>query len=632
MKRKNRIKILNKKATSLLSIICFFILSINQCIAQPYIDDEIQCYGFIASPVKCENVTIQDQLNCKLRHMVNDFLREKIPVYWTTTDISAIIKEIDNESSEEIFFEKGSFIVPFTGNNNVDAKIIAIIYDYNQSCEISAYNELIIPLYLLMQPLDVQAYPLKEVKVAQFKSCITFGEVCYLEALRKCGFLSFEVLRDRTVKEKLNNEDFNVFLHACGGPVYASFYKTGWFHNFYEDFAYKAANTVRKFIANGGGYVGACYGMEKAASGRKYGSVTIHLKRIAYNPNLPCFGYYAIADIITEKIDKYLGLIQIKIANDKHPVSFRLDNITWDLHFGGPQVIEPVGENVQVIARFYNTNDSKIDGTPCWISSTFGNGKAVAFSPHPEIMSYKNSNKSHIGRTTLSNAIFYTTSLKIIKADISRSRPLSFILKVKENTINITINEGNSKQIFNKIKNKINETIDKLRDLNEHFQLLCDMINKIAEEKNVEVSDQPSYLGIESINLPKKHYLNLFIKYLENTSKTLTILEKTYPLLESETEIVKQIETLRADLSSRIDEMQSICKKCKNICMKYEEALAKYQKYRFRTNLKEIFIKARGHKLYNQIYSGFSHVPQIYFNSIKLLRGSWYNYEASIVL
>ena len=41
-------------------------------------------------------------------------------------------------SDEKItmFFEKGSFIIPFTGEDVIDAKINSIIYDYNESSEI----------------------------------------------------------------------------------------------------------------------------------------------------------------------------------------------------------------------------------------------------------------------------------------------------------------------------------------------------------------------------------------------------------------------------------------------------------------------------------------------------------------
>lgn len=76
---------------SILSIFCLLALAINQGIAQQYTKEEDYCYGFIVSPVKCENITIQDQINCKIRHLINDLLREDIPVYWASSEITTFV-------------------------------------------------------------------------------------------------------------------------------------------------------------------------------------------------------------------------------------------------------------------------------------------------------------------------------------------------------------------------------------------------------------------------------------------------------------------------------------------------------------------------------------------------------------
>ena len=98
MMKDNSSKIgLKIRLISILSIFCLLALAINQGIAQQYTKEEDYCYGFIVSAVKCENITIQDQINCKIRHLINDLLREDIPVYWASSEITTFVKEIDQD-------------------------------------------------------------------------------------------------------------------------------------------------------------------------------------------------------------------------------------------------------------------------------------------------------------------------------------------------------------------------------------------------------------------------------------------------------------------------------------------------------------------------------------------------------
>ncbi|MCK4903029.1 MAG: hypothetical protein KAS76_06675, partial [Thermoplasmatales archaeon] len=338
---------------------------------------------------------------------------------------------INGSEEETVSFKKGAFIVPFTGYDSVDAKIVAIVCDYNQSSEIEEDNELKISVYILREPLsNVHVYPLSEVKLAQHKNPVSVGEICFLEISRKCGFLSFELLPDRIIAERLNNDEFNVLTHAGAVTEYATFYKSSAFHTIYAGLKYKETKAVRKFVSNGGGYVGSCYGANMAGSGSKLGPMTIHFKRSAYNPKLPSIGVYALADYISKDPPGNLGLIQVKIVNDTHPVSYRLDPITWDEHWGGSEIIN-FGENVEVISQFYNTG-TRMDDTPSWVSSKFGKGKLVAFSPHPEILGWKSKkhNKDHIGRTIISNALFYTTAKDITALQLPHTRSPTFIEEI----------------------------------------------------------------------------------------------------------------------------------------------------------------------------------------------------------
>lgn len=622
-------KIYNKIIIILL-IICLFVASANQCIAQSTTTSDQLCYGFIIPSVKYENITIQDQTNCKIRHMINDLLRGQLSVYWMTTNITISVREINNDDELELFFEKGTFIIPFTGDDIQDTKITTIIFDYNQSSEIEDDNELTIPVYILIEQINIQVYPLSEVKIAQHKNKVSTGEICFLEISRECGFLSYELLIDNIISDKLNNDDFNVLTHAGGVPEYATFYKTGAFYTLYSDLRYRVSTAVRKFVSNGGGYIGACYGANMAGSGHQVGPMTVHFKRSAYNPKLPSIVFYCLADYVGVNAPGELGYIQVKIVNDSHPVSFNLDEITWDLHIGGSG-FDRIGENVEVIANFHNTN-TYMDDTPSWVSSNFGNGKVVAFSPHPEINAFFKTNMSYIGKTTISNALFYTTAKEVITLQLTHSRLFTFIEEILDKTVDIPI-DIKPMDIFDEIKDSINEATVELTDLNGYVQQLRDLIKEIANEKNIDLNEKKTFLGAKSLWVTQKYYFPLFVGYLENTTEILTTLENIYPFLENDPDFIQQVETLKSDLSSRLDEIKKICSECYEMCEDYEEALLKYQKRpNLLSRLKEFLITDKGHKLYWHIYSEFIHVPHVYFDSLKFLRNHWYNFETSIAL
>ena len=370
--------------------------------------------------------------------MINDFLRESLTVYWTTKDITTLIIEIDNFKESEMFFEKGTFIIPFTGNNTYDTKITSIIFDYNQSSEILTEEILTIPIYLLIEQINIQSYPLSEIKLAQHKSPITSGEICILEISRECGFLSYNLLMDTILAEELNNNEYNVLTHVGFAPQYATFYKSALFHTCYAGLIYRETQAVRKFVSNGGGYIGSCYGANMASTGNKFGPITIHLKRVAYYPKIPSFCCYGLADYICINPEKILKYTQVKILNETHPVAYNLDKYIWDYHYGGSQIV-PIDKNIQIIANYENSG-TNLDNTPSWISSNFGMGRIVTFGTHPEIMAFYKTNKSHLGKTIISNSLFYTTAKDIIDLQIIYSRSLTFIEDIYNKTVDIQIN------------------------------------------------------------------------------------------------------------------------------------------------------------------------------------------------
>jgi len=80
---------LNKKIICYLVVICFLTISINQNFAdsKPPKYPSSLCYGFILPIVIFENKTFENQIFCRIQHLVNDLLREDVPVYWAASNI-----------------------------------------------------------------------------------------------------------------------------------------------------------------------------------------------------------------------------------------------------------------------------------------------------------------------------------------------------------------------------------------------------------------------------------------------------------------------------------------------------------------------------------------------------------------
>ena len=615
------------KIISYLIIFCFFTIPISQCLAEPYTSlEETNIYGFIVPLVKSDNVTVDDKINCKIRHMINDFLREQIPVYWTTINIEVYIQKIDDENEQEMTFEKGTFIIPFTGNDAEDAKIISIICDYNQSSEIEENLETI-PIYLLTEPLNTPTYKLSEVKIAQYRNIVTTGEICFLYIAEKCGFLTFEFLTPITVTDELNNADFNVLTWPGGAPEYSSFYKSSFIQTILDDVKYNVSNAIRKFVWAGGGYIGSCYGAYRASRGYKIGPIPIYFKKDAYNnPNLESIEGLSISDyLVFPPIPSvYLSNTYSKIINKTHPVTFGLDNLVTDYIWGGPKIVH-VGKDAQVIAQFCDSNNP-LDGTPSWMSSNFGNGKVISFNTHPEIIGFEKKDRSHIGRTVISNALFYTTSKGIEELITSQYRILSFINNIWDKTSNIDIIQTGREDIFDEIENNINQTISEINNLDKYLSSLKELIKNVSIEKNIDIEK----LGYISINETTKYYLHPLIEYFENTTTILETLENIYPILKNDSNFVQKLEDFKGNLSENLYQAKKIILKSLNLSGDFEKSLLYYQNSIIFSNLKRIILMDKAHKLYQEIFQSYHFIPETYLDSLKFLRTSWYNYESFI--
>jgi hypothetical protein len=629
-------KKLYKKMICAFIVTCFLTVLINQTTAyqQKLENTEQICYGFILSYLTFGNFTTIDQINCRIRHMINDILREKIQVYWTVENITVNITKIDSEFLiESRLFERGSFIIPFSGNLTDDKKIISIIYDYNQSSEIEINEEIKVPIYILLDQISSEVLPLNNVKIAQLYSRITSGDFLFLQLISKCGFLNSNILKDEDVYENLKLDDYNVMFHPGGTSDTLHLF----LRMINQDIFYKCSDGIRSFVNNGGGYIGSCGGLTKASAGGKIIPslpFTINLSRKVYNPNLRSIGLCAIADILIQPIFELNTSVQVKIIKNTSPLTFGLDEIVWDSWYGGPQVYKR-GENVEVIANYYNTGTEN-DRTPAWLTTEFGSGKVVLFSTHPEItgvpFNVANESQLNVGKTVITNSLFYTTAEEKIEYHTHFSKNLDYIYEIFQKTAQLTDNITKIEKIFDSTRKEINNTKDYIKCLRGNVSEVISLIVDIASKNNINTTDKKYYLGLDYVKDIEKYYLDDFIKILNDSFIVFDKIELIHDLLKNDFNYTQQLELLLNNISSRINETNNILKKTQDTIECLKKDLLKYEIRLFRSIIKETVLKLKSNSLYTHVYSGFSQIPQIYQESLKFLRQHWYGYESNIIL
>lgn len=632
--------IINKKNNLIyyLVIINILTLSISQCnaISNPSEDTSSLIYGFILPTIKFDNKSLENEIFCKIRHVVNDLLREDIPVHWTTTDTILKVSEIDNfDIIYELLFEKSSFVIPFTGNNTIDTKIIAIICDYNQSSEIEEKNSLKIPVYLLREQNCIKSIKLYKVKIIELSEFFTCGGGWYSSVASKCGFLDFVVINNIIKKFDYNN--YNLLIW----PGYDLYYPSD--YSYLESIlgVYSFRNrAIRNFVSNGGGFVGSCYGIWMAGRGVK--NVFINPIKAIKNSNYPSIGFLSISDIIIDEKEAkcYLsGLdLQQQIIDTDNPVTYGLNsNLTGGFLLGGPKM-SYTGENIDIIAYF--KNNSYLNNTPSIVSNKFFDGKVVLFSPHPEISDQDISPKFWDGaiegannKKLITNAFFYATSKDEMEQVFLESRPISFINEVWNITKDLNNLLNDQTEIFGQIKTNINKSIEDVVNIKNRINLILfkikDIAKQIADEKGITIEEAKRlvYFGGTIYNL---FPLDVIKEYLENTSITIQMIEKIYPILEKDTAFIEEIEKLKSDLSLKISKIKETVSMSLNNIEKMEKIIDIYKNYKFLKNICLKKFKKTSHCIEDQTEIAFHYMPEGFFNTLKFLRHYWYSFETTL--
>jgi len=607
-------------------------------IALPSLDDGVRdadCYGFIIPLPAGKDSTYETFQNSKVRHLINDLLRENVTVYWSSCTFSAISKEINNESDVvERCYKKGDFIIPFSGDLYKDALTTAIIYDYNKTSEIEDDDFLKTEIYKLISPVSIDAYKLVEPKIAQHLGTPTrYGWPIYLHVAEAGGFLTMEFLLDDETAQYLNNNDFNVFMWPYGPNPETTVEVVKSLTN--KD----GMNAIRQFVRNGGGYVGSCYGALAACSGY-LAPIPFFTLRYAYNPDRSVtfpFISLSISDSLMrqKRVNNYeLYIATSEIEDTNHPLTYGLNKTVKDF-FNGPLFLwlGPNSEKIATYTSLQSEIDSSVDpvfqkrvlGTPSWVHSTFGDGKIVLFGSHPELVNnislllerFDWEDDPYYGRRTIHNALFYVTSENLKETEITNEYPVSFIEEMGEKTIDLPL-PPNNESAFEIIKTRLtalNENLSILRDISiEHIELFSELF-----KENLLIKDNILY----SVTYVY-YYCGFFSDYNNKTLSNIDKLDQTYSLLVKYNDSVRQrIDRLKSDLSSRLNHSEKLVSDIIILANNLKEDL------QIKRNIfQKLKILTDARYMLRTFEIGLKYIPQTHFQTLKLVRYCWYNYEA----
>lgn len=575
-----------------------------------YFENSEKCYGIAIPLIRGENLPY-NSIQQSIANMVNDILRLNVPVFWAASNFSVISRKIANSTTEERFFEKGTFIIPFTGDHSTDVLLISIVVDYELGSEIDEFYP--VDLYFIMESFSVDAFQLNYAKCA-IRYGLTFAYMdvySYFNLMHSSGFFDIQFILDEEIDDKLNNDDFNIMIWS-GGRIT----KLDYTDDYIKAATFRICNSIRSFVNKGGGYVGSCYGAHGASSGTTIPLFYFH----TWFRNLPTVGALGLTS--SHAISLKCGAFNtVKLKNLSHPVSFGLDEIQYSFHVGGPVFSwKTMDKNTQVVGVLDNLDVlwwnkdiydklppnlvdrfiNYITGKPIWISSNFGKGKAVAFGDHPEL-SYPLRNDRLID-----NTILYVTSGKKTTLNLDNQMPLSEIKEVYFETENIKLSDYSA--IFKDIWKQINKLKNTGKQVDDLFKNISFNILRIAESGR-DTKGITNY-GRES------YYI-----WLDDFSKALKKIEVVYNTSKNVEEINSIVNEWKDKVKQDLDEFNNFCSKLLD-----SDLLEKIMNYKGST-----LEKLRLHKLIDKdeiIYrKGQRILIQLWSSTVSTCRDIWYTFE-----
>ncbi len=601
--------------------------------------NENDCFGFIIPLPESYIIENKPEIQYSTMNLINDLLRLEIPVFWLNNSFSLIILELNKINNPHLLtFEPGTFLIPFTGNKSLDTQIITVIYDYNISHEIHENNIFPVEAYMILESLDiVNIYRLKEPRIAYYYGDGVYSRSLnwYVYTLYKSGFLTNDFLYDEEVIQDLDYNDYNIFIWPGGEII----------DDINSDISLRTRilkqNKIRDFVADGGGYIGSCYGAFAASSGVRFLPFTL---LNYYYPIIPSVGFLSIQDSTTALAISCT--FNISISKIKHPVTFGSDEILYNSQLRGGPVFTWIGRNTKSLATIKEVNTTiwthwfrdlfsanntisnliidlwvkYITGKTVWTTSQYEKGKIVTFGDHPEL--------GHINLNRIvHNSIFYVSSNEISELNLDKSYTVQYIEDFGNKTLNIGLNETSS-DIFIDINNRIKYNLYHFNSYNNRTDILYNRIFTMMEQNLlnfsfvIEIFVSGFWEFIMTTNR-SKNYLDDPLN-IEDTTNNLIILDSIYNQEEvNNSKIRNMIKELKNDISNKLIEVTDINDKINFDLNQLENNIENYENT---DNQNESILEICNNLWY---YSKLidRRCSNIYFESLKTLREAWYNFE-----
>jgi hypothetical protein len=589
-------------------------------------------YGFLIPLPSGNDTTVETLQNSRSRVLVNDLLREKVDVYWTITPQTCLVSPIlDFNESYEKMFDQGSFLIPFVGDEYVDALISSIVFDYCIDAELDDWKH---PLngYVLLEDASIPSYKLVEPKIAQhFSTSTRYGWPVYLQIADAGGFLTFDFSLDKETKSLLSSNDYNIFMWPYE-PNPAR--KSEAIKNLMDT---EDLNTIRRFVREGGGYVGSCYGAQTASSGF-ISPFSPLLLSYAYQPDRPIVPFSLVTSMSDTLLRIRPSLLEktfistSSIINQSHPLSFGMNDSVKDF-FSGPWFVY-LGKNSESISVFdtivLEDEDAppviqKIIGTPNWVTSTFGNGTLALFASHPEFVNnisllfeQRDWPEDHYyGRRVIQNALFYVTALSDHTPLLDHWYPSTFFKDIYHKTVGLSLPYSDT-EVFNQTIDYLNDYYSRLWTIQNRSSCLMMMYSETFSDSLL--------FETESRPLLYSYHISIILKdYVQRGITMLGCLEQLIALdLINHQDFKNSSDDLIYFIEGNIMESTQIYNRTSELLDSID--------MRLNTSSLSIGEKAKivedAREMIITFESSLKYIPQLYFESVKLTRHHWYQYEA----
>ncbi|GEM_PF-2415557 len=219
---------------------------------------------------------------------------------------------------------------------------------------------------------------------------------------------TYDVISDPSKLERLNTERFRYSLILMPGGS-ATQIATG--------IGQDNLREIATFVANGGGYIGICAGSYLPVEGYNTETSWLEIVNATVAAQNPGEGIVTIEFTSSSPVSYgFQGQIEMAYYNGPALSPGGLDNTTLGLNAPLPTSI----------ATFTSGPNTVLIGKPAILTTTYGSGKIVLFSPHPEHYYYSSEGDLTLGKyiwRLLWNAIVYATGEEDV-IEVSPPQPI----------------------------------------------------------------------------------------------------------------------------------------------------------------------------------------------------------------